>query len=190
MNTLKELFQEQLKDLHNAEKQLVKALPAMARKASTPSLKEAFTSHLEETDNHVQRLEQIGEALDLNLKGKVCKAMQGLIEEGKEVLKEKGGSLVIDAALIAAARAVEHYEMSAYESALAVAQQLGHKGAVELLEATLEEESAADEKLDAISLDQVLPEAPLAAEDTDTGDEGTAEPARKGGNKGRAGRSA
>src|SRR3569832_1400619 len=117
MESLNELLQDQLKDLYNAEKQLVKALPAMAKKASTPALKDAFTTHLEETKEHVQRLERIGQALSTKLTGKTCKAMAGLIEEGKEVLAEKGNRLVLDAALIAAAQRVEHYEISAYGSA-------------------------------------------------------------------------
>jgi ferritin-like metal-binding protein YciE len=171
MNTLSELFEEQLKDLYNAEKQLTKALPAMARKASTPSLKEAFSGHLEETTHQVQRLEEIGQALGISLKGKVCKAMEGLIEEGKEVIKEKGDRLVLDAALIAAAQRVEHYEISAYGSARALAEQLEHSDAVELLQATLDEESGADEKLNSISLDEILGEAPSGLEDEEEGDE-------------------
>jgi ferritin-like metal-binding protein YciE len=171
MNTLSELLEEQLKDLYNAEKQLTKALPAMARKASTPSLKEAFTGHLEETNNQVQRLEEIGQTLGIGLKGKVCKAMEGLIEEGKEVIKEKGDRLVLDAALIAAAQRVEHYEISAYGSARALAEQLGHSDAVELLQATLDEESGADEKLSSISLDEILGEAPSGLEDDEEGEE-------------------
>jgi ferritin-like metal-binding protein YciE len=171
MNTLSELLEDQLKDLYSAEKQLTKALPAMARKASTPSLKEAFTSHLEETNNQVQRLEEIGQAFGMSLKGKVCKAMEGLIEEGKEVIKEKGDPLVIDAALIAAAQRVEHYEISAYGSARALAETLGHSDAVDLLQATLDEESSADEKLNSISLDEILGEAPSGMEEEDAGDE-------------------
>jgi ferritin-like metal-binding protein YciE len=175
MNTLSELFEEQLKDLYNAERQLTKALPAMARKASTPSLKEAFTGHLEETTNQVQRLEEIGQALGISLKGKVCKAMEGLIEEGKEVIKEKGDRLVLDAALIAAAQRVEHYEISAYGSARALAEHLRHSDAVELLQATLDEESGADQKLNSISLDEILGEAPSGLEDDEEGDEETEE---------------
>jgi ferritin-like metal-binding protein YciE len=171
MNTLSELLEDQLKDLYSAEKQLTKALPAMARKASTPSLKEAFTSHLEETNNQVQRLEEIGQAFGMSLKGKVCKAMEGLIEEGKEVIKEKGDPLVVDAALIAAAQRVEHYEISAYGSARALAETLGHSDAVDLLQATLDEESSADEKLNSISLDEILGEAPSGMEEEDAGDE-------------------
>jgi ferritin-like metal-binding protein YciE len=189
MNTLSELFEEQLKDLYNAEKQLTKALPAMARKAYTPSLKEAFTGHLEETTNQVQRLEEIGQALGFSLKGKVCKAMEGLIGEGKEVIKDKGDRLVLDAALIAAAQRVEHYEISAYGSARALAEHLGHSDAVELLQATLDVESGADEKLNSISLDEVLRDAPSGRPDDERAEEAeesekvpvvAATPARKG----------
>ena len=172
MNTLSELFEEQLKDLYSAEKQLTKALPAMARKAFTPSLKEAFMGHLEETANQVRRLETIGQALQISLKGKVCKAMEGLIEEGKEVIKEKGDRMVLDAALIAAAQRVEHYEISAYGSARSLAEHLGHSDAVALLQATLDEESGADEKLNLISLDEVLADAPSGLENDDEGEEG------------------
>ena len=170
MDSLTELLQDQLKDLYNAEKQLTKALPGMAKKASTAALKEAFTMHLEETKGQVARLEQLGELLGFGLKGKTCKAMQGLIEEGKEVIGEKGEKLVIDAALIAAAQRVEHYEISAYGSARALAEQLGQSKAAELLQQTLDEEKAADSKLNSISLEQVLPSAPSGAEEEDDED--------------------
>ena len=179
MDTLSELFGEQLKDLYSAEKQLTKALPAMARKASTASLKTAFTEHLEETTNQVQRLEEIGQALGISLKGKVCKAMQGLIEEGKEVVKEKGNRSVLDAALIAAGQRVEHYEISAYGSARALAEHLGHSDAVGLLQATLDEESNADAKLNSISLDEVLGKAPSGLEDNEETEEAEATPAAR-----------
>jgi ferritin-like metal-binding protein YciE len=165
MESLQDLFEDQLKDLYNAEKQLVKALPGMAKKASTPSLKNAFTFHLEETKGHVQRLETVGGTLSIKLTGKTCKAMEGLIEEGKEVIAEKGNPLVIDEALIAAAQRVEHYEMAAYGSARALAETLGQEEALELLQATLDEETAADEKLNTISLEEILPDAPKGADD-------------------------
>jgi ferritin-like metal-binding protein YciE len=167
MDTLSELFQDQLQDLYSAEKQLTKALAAMARKASTPSLKEAFTGHLEETNNQVQRLEEISRALEISIKGKVCKAMEGLIEEGKEIIKKKGDRLVLDAALIAAAQRIEHYEISAYGSARALAGRLRHTDAVDLLQVTLDEEAGADEKLNSISLDEVLVEAPSEVEEVE-----------------------
>lgn len=164
MQTLSKLFEDQLKDLHSAETQLVKALPKMAKKASASGLRNAFTSHLEETRQHVERLDQVGERLGFKLSGKKCKAMEGLVEEGAEVLEADGPGPVIDAALIAAAQRVEHYEISAYGTARTLAEHLGHPEAAKLLQATLEEESAADEKLTSISLDEVLPVAETEAE--------------------------
>ena len=120
--TLAKPFEDQLKDIYNAENQLVKALPKMARKASCPGLKNAITSHLEETRHQVERLDEIGQILRLKLTGKKCKAMEGLVEEGAEVLEAEGPGPVIDAALIAAAQRVEHYEISAYGSARALAE--------------------------------------------------------------------
>ena len=157
--TIAKLLEDQLKDIYNAETQLVKALPKMARKASFRGLKEAITSHLEETKHQVQRLEEIGQTLSIRLAGKKCKAMEGLIGEGAEVLEAEGPGPVIDSALIAAAQRVEHYEMSAYGSACALARRLGHEDVVGLLHETLEEESAADEKLTAISEEVILPMA-------------------------------
>ena len=137
----------------------------MAKKASADGLRDAFTSHLQETKQQVERLDQIAEGLGRKLSGKKCKAMEGLIEEGAEVLEAEGPGPVIDAALIAAAQRVEHYEISAYGTARALAEQLGHEDIVELLQATLDEESAADEKLSGISLDEVLPAAVAGGED-------------------------
>src|ERR1700748_2610721 len=117
MPSIDKLLEDQLKDIFRAENQLVKALPKMAKKASAPGLKDAITSHLEETKNQVERLNQIGQTLGIKLTGKKCKAMEGLIEEGTEVLEAEGPGPVIDAALIAAAQRVEHYEISAYGSA-------------------------------------------------------------------------
>ncbi len=169
MQTLSKLFEDQLKDLHSAESQLVKALPKMAKKASATGLKDAFTSHLEETRQHVERLDQVGENLGIKLSGKKCKAMEGLVEEGAEVLEAEGPGPVIDAALIAAAQRVEHYEISAYGTARTLAEHLGHSDAAKLLEATLEEESAADEKLTSISLDEVLPMAEAGEQEISAG---------------------
>src|SRR5436190_11642040 len=116
MASLDELFQDQIKDLYNAETQLLKALPKMAKAASTDELREAFESHLEETRGHVERLEEIGSSLDLKLTGKKCKAMEGLVEEGSEVIDADGEESILDLALISAAQKVEHYEISAYGS--------------------------------------------------------------------------
>ena len=157
MDTLNELLQDEIKDLYSAENQLIKALPKMAKKAATESLKQAILSHLEETKGQVERLTKIGELLSMKLTGKKCKAMEGLIEEGKEVLEEEGKSAVIDAALIGAAQRVEHYEIAAYGTTKAMAEHLGLDKVAKLLGQTLEEESAADEKLTTISLEEVLP---------------------------------
>jgi ferritin-like metal-binding protein YciE len=155
--TVEKLLEDQLKDLYSAENQLVKALPKMAKKASSEALKEAITSHLEETKTHVDRLNKIGQILGIKLTGKRCSAMEGLVEEGAEVLEAEGPGPVIDSAIIAAAQRVEHYEISAYGSARALAHQLGHENVVSLLQETLDEESAADEKLTALSEEEILP---------------------------------
>jgi ferritin-like metal-binding protein YciE len=159
MDTLAELLADELKDIYNAENQLVKALPKMAKKASSEALSAAITKHLGETQNHIKRLEQVGETLGIKLTGKKCHAMEGLVAEGKEVLEEKGQSAVIDAALIGAAQRVEHYEMAAYGTARAMAEALGHAKVAKLLQQTLDEESAADEKLSQIAEGEVLEEA-------------------------------
>jgi ferritin-like metal-binding protein YciE len=155
--SLDKLLEDELKDLYNAEGQLLKALPKMAKAASSPALKKAFSSHLTETKGQVDRLETIGTLLKIKLTGKKCKAMEGLLEEGKEVLQADGPVAVIDAALIGAAQRVEHYEIAAYGTARAFAEHLGNAKVAKLLQQTLDEESAADEKLSAISLNTVLP---------------------------------
>jgi ferritin-like metal-binding protein YciE len=164
MPSLDKLLEDQLKDLYSAENQLVKALPKIAKRASTAALKDAITSHLEETKGHVERLDSIGEALGIKLSGKKCKAMEGLLEEGAEVLEADGPGPVVDAGIIAAAQRVEHYEISAYGSARAMAEQLEYGDAVATLQETLDEEAAADKKLTAISEDEVLPAAKAGTE--------------------------
>ena len=151
LNSLRDLWIEEMRDLYNAENQLLKALPKMAKKASSPDLKKAFESHLGETHTHVQRLEQIFDALGQKPSGKVCKAMKGLVEEGSEMMKEKGPASVLDAGLIAAAQRVEHYEMAGYGVCRTFASVLGEDEAKELLQETLDEEGAADKKLTAIA---------------------------------------
>ena len=168
MNSLEELLEDQLKDLYNAENQLTKALPRMARGASTPQLQKAIEAHLRETEGQIRRLDQIAERLELNLRGKKCKAMEGLIEEGKEVLEEDGEDAILDAGIIAASQRVEHYEISAYGSARALAEALELPEVVRLLQATLDEESAADEKLTEISQQVVLPACAKAADEGDS----------------------
>ena len=144
---LHELFLDELADLLNAETQLTKELPKMAKAAQSEELAEAFRSHLAETETHVDRLKQVFASLDEKVKTKTCKAMKGLVEEGSELMEELKGSSAIDAGLIAAGQKVEHYEIASYGSVRAWAEQMGHTEAVSLLEETLAEEKAADEKL-------------------------------------------
>jgi ferritin-like metal-binding protein YciE len=150
---LEKLFVEQLKDIYSAETQLVSALPKMAKAASTPELQQAFNMHLDETRNQVQRLEQLFEGINASPRGKKCKGMEGLIEEGNELIKEKAeyDSDTLDAGLIAAAQKVEHYEISAYGTVRAFAEQLGRRDAVDILNKTLDEEYGADRKLSALA---------------------------------------
>ncbi len=152
METLEELFVEEIRDLYDAEKQLVKALPKMAKGANSDELRAALEEHLEQTKEQVTRLEQVFETLEEKAKGKPCKAMKGLIAEGQEVMQEQAAENMTDLALIAAAQKVEHYEISGYGSARALAQTLGNNQAVQLLEETLEEEKEADKKLTEISM--------------------------------------
>ena len=144
---LRELYIEELKDLYNAENQLVKALPKMAKAASSDELRQGFEEHLEQTKGHVQRLEQIFQALDENPKGKKCKGMEGLLEEGSEVMQEDFEGALMDAAIIGAAQRVEHYEIAAYGTICAFAEELGESEQNSLLNQTLQEEKEADEKL-------------------------------------------
>jgi ferritin-like metal-binding protein YciE len=147
LDSLKKLFVEEVRDIYNAEKQLLRALPRMAKAAESAELSQAFTKHLKETEGHVQRLERIFRELGQAVRGKQCKGMMGLIEEGKEKLEEEGEGPVLDAALIASAQKVEHYEIAAYGCLRTYAQLLGHDQAAKLLEQTLAEEEAADKKL-------------------------------------------
>ena len=150
LESLQDLFINELKDVYNAEKQIVTALPKMAKAATAPELQEAFTKHLRETEGQVRRLEQIFKSLGLPARGKKCKGMEGLLEEGKEILEEEGAAEVIDAALISAAQRVEHYEIAAYGCLRTYAKLLGHDDADKLLEQTLEEEEATDMALSAL----------------------------------------
>ena len=151
-NGLKELYIDELKDLYSAENQLVKALPKMAKAATSPDLQAGFEEHLEQTKGHVQRLETIFEQLGQSPKGKKCKGMEGLIEEGSEAIEEYEGDL-LDAALIGAAQRVEHYEMAGYGTVSAFAEELGESEHVTLLNETLEEEKETDEKLSGLAGD-------------------------------------
>ena len=147
MDSLKDLYIDELKDLYNAENQLLKALPKMAKKASAPELKRAFQDHLAQTEGHVNRLEKIFNGMGEKPNGKVCKAMKGLVEEGKEVIEEDGDASVLDAALIGAAQRVEHYEIAGYGVVRTFASLLGEEDAMGLLQRTLNEEAEADKKL-------------------------------------------
>jgi ferritin-like metal-binding protein YciE len=159
LQTLEDLFVHELRDLYSAENQLVKALPKMAKAASAPELKEGFEQHLEETKEQVSRLEEIFEMLGQKGKGVKCKAMEGLIEEGKEILEMDAEPEVADAALIGAAQKVEHYEIAGYGTARTFAQVLGHEKAVKLLQQTLDEEAATDKKLTELAESIVNPQA-------------------------------
>jgi ferritin-like metal-binding protein YciE len=159
LDSLQSLFLEELKDIYHAEKQLVQALPRLAKAAGTPELQQAFSNHLAETEGHVERLERIFKDLGQAARGKRCKGMEGLLEEGKEIMQEDGEGPVIDAALIAAAQRVEHYEIAAYGCLRTYARLLGHENAAKLLAETLAEEEAADEKLNTIAERRVNKEA-------------------------------
>jgi ferritin-like metal-binding protein YciE len=146
-DNLKELYVEELKDLYSAENQLVKALPKMAKAASSDDLRQGFEEHLEQTKGHVQRLEKVFQALEETPKGKKCKGMEGLIAEGADVMEEDFEGNLMDAALIGAAQRVEHYEIAAYGTVRAFAKELGQTEQASLLTETLEEEKETDEKL-------------------------------------------
>ncbi len=156
--SLRDLWVDELKDLINAENQILKALPKMAKAATDERLRSAFEEHLEQTQGHVERLEQIFQTIDETARGKKCKGMEGVIAEGKEMLEMDMPEPVGDAALIAAAQRVEHYEIAAYGTARTYAQVLGETEAANLLEQTLEEEKETDERLTSIA-EQINPEA-------------------------------
>ena len=151
LSTLQDLFIDQLKDLKDAENQLTKALPKMAKAASSPQLKSAFEEHLEQTKMHLQRAEQILEEVTGNTRGKKCRAMEGLIEEGAELMKENADPEVLDAGLIAAAQKVEHYEIASYGTVRTYAQLLGQGKIAQMLQQTLNEEGQTDKKLTQIA---------------------------------------
>lgn len=165
--TIKDLLEDEIKDLYSAEKQLTKAIPKMAKGSNNEELSAAFQSHLKETEGQIQRLEQVAKLLDTTPNGKKCKGMEGVIEEGAEALEEDGDEHVLDLGIIGAGSRVEHYEMAGYTTAINLAKQLGNDEVVELLTRNLEEEQAADEKLRTIG-QQILQEAP--AEENETGE--------------------
>ena len=159
LDSLETLYVEELRDLYSAEKQLLEALPKMAKEASAPELKQAFEDHLGQTEEHVERLEEIFKQLDKKPAGKTCKAMKGLIEEGSEIMEEEGKESVLDAGLIAAAQKVEHYEIASYGTARAFANMLGEEDAAELLQQTLDEEGETDKRLSELAEEIVNVEA-------------------------------
>jgi len=159
LNTLKDLYIMELKDLFQAEKQLLKALPKMAKAASSPDLKAAFLEHLEQTKGQVERLTTIFEGMGMKAAGKTCAAMEGLIEEGKELINEAPEPTVLDAGLIAAAQRVEHYEIAGYGTVRTYANTLGEKEAARLLQQTLDEEGETDKKLTQLAEQTVNAEA-------------------------------
>lgn len=151
LTTLEDLLVEELKDLYSAENQLLKAIPKMAKAANSPDLRKGFEKHLKQTEEHVKRLEKVCQELEVSPKGKKCKAMEGLVEEGSEVIKEDADPDVKDAALIAAAQRVEHYEMAGYGCVRTYANLLGYKSAAKLLQQTLDEEGDTDKALTKLS---------------------------------------
>ena len=151
LNTLQDLFLDMLKDTYDAEHQITKALPKMAKAAKNPELKQGFEQHLKQTEEHIKRLEQVFESMGKKATRKTCAGMKGLIEEGSELIKEDTEPEVLDAGLIAAAQKVEHYEISAYGTLSAYAKQLGQNNAIKLFQQTLDEEKMTDEKLTQIA---------------------------------------
>ena len=149
--TLQDAFIDELRDTYDAEKQLTKALPKLAKAATSATLRDAFESHLEETQGQIERLEQVFESLDEKVRGKHCDGIAGIIEEGKSIMEEDFDDATMDACLIAAGQRAEHYEMAAYGTLVAWARALGHNEAAELLQENLDEEKAADEKLSSLA---------------------------------------
>jgi ferritin-like metal-binding protein YciE len=173
MDTFNELFEDTLKDIFFAEKAILKALPKMAKKAHSKKLQMAFTRHHKETEKQVQRLEQVFQLLGTKAAGKRCHAIEGIIEEAEELMKEASDDTVRDAAMLAAAQAVEHYEISRYGTLAAWADKLGMSDAANLLRVTLEEERATDDKLTDLALSEINPEA------LETDDEEIEQPQRR-----------
>lgn len=155
MNNLEDLFKHFLRDIYYAEKQIVKTLPNMARKASTEDLREAFEEHREETEGHIENLEKVFEEIGLKPRGVTCEAILGIIEEGKEIMEDARDDAARDAGMIAAAQAVEHYEITRYGTLISWAEALGRKDAAKLFKANLEQEKAADSKLNKLAQDGV-----------------------------------
>lgn len=178
MESVRELMIDQMRDLYDAEKQLVKALPKMAKAASNEDLREAFENHLEQTKGHVERLEHAFELLDEKAKSKPCEAMKGLVEEGKETLEEDLSEPLLDSAIICAAQKVEHYEIAGYGTLVAWANSIGLQDIAEVFEETLREEKEADEKLTQVA-SEILAETGQAEDSGSDGEMETAGTRRK-----------
>jgi len=161
--TLHDAFLDELRDAYDAEKQLTKALPRMAKAASSPDLRKAFEVHLEETRGQIERLERVFEGLDEKVRGKHCDGIAGIIDEGKSVMEEDFDDATMDACLIAGGQRAEHYEMAAYGTLVAWARAMGHADAADLLQETLDEEKAADAKLSSLAEDGINQEAAQTA---------------------------
>ena len=159
LNTLNDIFEDELRDVFDAEKRILKALPKIIKAVSSEPLQDVLSEHLQQTRGHVERLEQVFESLDLKPKGKHCAGMAGILEEGSSLLKEDGVEAVLDAAFIAGCQRVEHYEISAYGSLMAWAKLLGHDEALSLLKANEQEEKAADAKLSRLAESTINAEA-------------------------------
>ena len=170
--TLHDAFIDELRDTYDAERQLTKALPKLAKAATSPELREAFESHLEETRGHVDRLERVFEALDEKVRGKHCDGIAGIIEEGSSIMGEDFDEPTMDACLIAAGQRAEHYEMAAYGTLVAWARAMSHNEVADLLQQTLDEEKAADEKLSSLAEGGINREAADLAHPGDDGEEG------------------
>jgi ferritin-like metal-binding protein YciE len=179
--TLHDAFVDELRDTYDAEKQVTKALPKMMRAASSPELRMAFETHLEETREQVARLEEVFASLDEKVRGKHCDGVAGIIEEGKSIMEEDFDDTTMDACLIAAAQRVEHYEMAAYGTLVAWARAMGHTAAADLLQQTLDEEKATDEKLTSLAEGGINQEAADAAHpgDEDSEEEEAPVPTKK-----------
>ena len=176
--TLHDAFLDELRDTYDAEKQLTKALPKMAKAATSAELRSAFEEHLEETEGQIERLEQVFEALDEKAKGKHCDGMAGIVDEAKNMMGEDFDGPTLDAVLIASAQRVEHYEMAAYGTLVAWARGMGHTEAADLLQETLDEEKAADEKLTAIAEGGINRDAADAAHPSDEDEDEDEQPQR------------
>jgi ferritin-like metal-binding protein YciE len=190
IKTAQDLFVNELRDTYHAEKQALKAYPRLIKAAQSPELKQALEEHAEQTRGQVDRLEQVFERLDLGKRARRCEAMEGLLEEARSHMEEIEDKAVLDVAMIVSAQKVEHYEIAAYGSLVAMARQLGHDEVVPLLRATLEEEKATDERLTRVAESVANPKAPAGggAEGEEVGDEDDADAAREQQGRGRTGK--